>query len=1122
MTEILELQVDVVKSDKPSQNHKATAGVIVFESGEFNGLRNVAQLRKKIVKELAGRVDSKFLFLKDSSVLTPTQESSRKATTVVKPISKGASSRGQFAVSIKAAPATGMAKSMPARKQGKSHSKRENTSIVSFDGRGGVSSHAGYHTPSSPTSANGIRESGFLQRLEIFSGVFARYFFQLDNSGILYVFGPYSDSQAEPRSVSRSDATETVRLHDVYAVRPYDGALPAPQRHFCMEVCCDGGNKLVLAAPTIAEFAKWIKMFHKFGPNLPLLQYNIVHEKYKWSTEPKRKRAADSYDSSRSLTTTKIKTFKVVTFQDLHFGMQLTSSPDGTIVHSVLKNGLADSKGVSVGDFLVAVNDKSVVGMGWRSVKQEILSASCPVRITFGKQKNVKPATARPTSVSSPSAFAGKLGPYFYSMQQKVLQVGRGARLPLSQLASSEESNGLSGQDTSVKVEPITTAFLVPMRQMLTKYARPLFGGALQQSGVVDLDSDTRIVSSAASRQLTRYRGLQRNLYEAIQDSYQREEQVELLVKNLVSEARRDLDMSNPPALQTRAKRGMKNGAQLREQKMIEDFQSSIVRKDGTSRAQSVRTDVAVSSRLSVQRVTTSHLPLIERLKNVTYEDIQAAPSMCPCGTVFNRREAEIATQVEIVRHGSIQEQEAALESIFDMCASLTRLDLLMKAGLLPLLISALRSKDSILLRENAAGIMWNLSDDPTVAQAVIKAKAVPLLVDLLRYEADDKNSSDIAKEEAAGALWYLADYDSCKSGILKKDGIQVMINALMADDTTDFTKENLAGALWNLSFDPSCVDAIMRSPKSHDPIAALSKLIVKGTVVAQENAAGALMRISLARPYRENLKNCSGAIPALVQLLAFGSGLSRENACGALHNIATDDQQTQRLVVEEGAVPPLVRLLQDEFPVTTRTRAALCLRTLAQNPDNKQEISQAGSVEQLVRALQEEDVMLQIHIVEALWGLAHENEANKVFIGQSGAIPKLVSILKSGNETAKVRAAGTLGTLAENKTNSTAIVRSGALDTLVSMVSNGKRESQREAAHALSNLSIGSEYAQKTVLKKLKGGAKIGVNAEERNNIMSVQIKLNELGVIDDAEFYEVYQGEKAGLGKRSPRHRR
>jgi hypothetical protein len=1337
-----ELYVEVLEADAAGRYTSEVRGLVVFNAGELEALRTLGDLRARIGSELGDVLDFSYVFVRDSVAVANKEESSRDAMWAVKKesVHKGKKAITEYKVTVKK---LGRSKGTQAQGStpgsavlGRSPSQARGGQMTSFDldarsahsgsqvGGGG----GGQGSTSRSLSSGGegealVKDQGFMARLDIFAGAFQRFFFQLDSSKTLYAYGPCTAGQFEYefQSVSRADAADSISLADVYRIKPYDGNIPPPRAHFCLEMYTQSGAKWVLAVPTVVEFAKWVKHLHRCSSKLPSLQYNIVHDKFTWNAVPKDKSGAagggstlggsrgstlgggggngngsvvggssagggsKSGDaaSSAGRSETRIKTFKVVTFTDPQFGLQLSSCPDGTQVYSVLKDGPAGRQGVQDGDLVVSVNDKSVVGVRWRDVRMEILNASRPVRITFGKPSKRKRAAnaAANIAVSSPYAagsreggpglaggsgsraegglraevgiddsvsvnsgvaFRRRLGPYLYSFSDKVrskMRVGGGGGSSsggaagaggrsITELASSPSSagpqypvyqwdnddevpQGSSGGGGGGKQRPIAPPRspgpspgvmrgLSPQGQptaasvgaMSPRAGSP--GGKPLRAGNFSIedgdDGGAGSAQAAASRQLTRYRSTQRQLYAAIEDSFRREQEVDKLLKNMLDEAKNEAKRTGVPA-----------GVALE----LRNGEAAV------ARTRSIRDDLAVSSRVKASKVTAARASRLDhamrkaaagegpheqeqgqggarmastaagsfasfqttntaRTAN-TSRSVSSAPPAAPRNAVCamfclpfrwllqrvrgSEREKVLALISMARSGGPLEEREDALDAILDIASTSSSSGLLVEAGIIPVLMEALRSTESISLKENAAGILWNLSDDAAVAVQIVAAGAVPLLLDLLRFAADDEKSSDIAKEEAAGALWNLADAAECKQAMIKHGGVAVVVKALTdsSNETTEFTKENLAGVVWNLAFDPNCLDAIMaeslgagaaagggggggekpgsssearggsgdKSPKGEDkdkdkgPIAALARLITKGTVVAQENAAGAIMRISLARVYRDRIKRTTDAIPALVQLLAFGSVPARENACGALHNLAVNDDKVQRLIAEEGAIPPLVRLLQPQFSAQVRSRAALCLRTLAQNAENKKEISQAGSVELLVSALKDDDAWLQVHIVEALWGLAHESEENKVFIAQSGAIPRLVQILRTGNGMAKARAAGALGALAENKNNLGSIVRSGALEPLVEMLSSGQRESQREAAAALGNLTRGSPIVQQQVLKSLHGGASIGVHKQDRNDINSVRRKLVELEEIDDDDLFDYLLSEQQGGSK-------
>ncbi|GBG23902.1 Importin subunit alpha-8 [Hondaea fermentalgiana] len=641
-------------------------------------------------------------------------------------------------------------------------------------------------------------------------------------------------------------------------------------------------------------------------------------------------------------------------------------------------------------------------------------------------------------------------------------------------------------------------------------------------------ESDQSNASRAASRQLSRFKGLQSRLFSAIQTSYALEERIDEAIENLVREAENEArctgiaDEASVGTIKTRKARGL--GRVTSPPPVPPPLTPPPVPPlEGatqTSRGPSLVLHNAVSSRLQSTRYPENRVARLQRMLSPnefsdrasvdfssntfgsevveTVESsygrapIAAQPGEQPpkpCGLGLYARavshllwarnalalrldptQEKLHRLVNLARSNDAEDREDALEAILDMATSSKNVKTLVQDGIIDVLVDSLRSKESVAIRENAAGVLWNLSDDPDAAEAIVSSGAIPYLLRLLRHPADDRLSSDVAKEEAAGALWTLADLPSGRAEILLHRGVKPIVYNLSEEgDATDFTQENLMGVIWHLSFEPEAVVEIMKRRKRIVIVAEMARLITHGTSVAQENAAGALMHISYAPQYRPLIKSCAEAIPALVQLLAFGSILSRENACGALNNLALGDEATQQLIADEGAIPPLVRLLQPHFSPAVRVRVALCLRNLAQNRDVKDEIIEAGATDALIRALKERDALVQIHSTEALWALAHESDANKVAIGNSEALPRLVRLLRNSNETARARAAGALGSLTEVSENLPRIGHSGALEPLIEMLREGDPTSRREAAAALGNLTMGPHDVQRKVVNSLK-----------------------------------------------------
>jgi len=968
----------------------------------------------------------------------------------------------------------------------------------------------GFNVVSSSRSRRS-RLQGFFFRLNIFGGEFERFFFRkTESEDVLFIFGPCSPATIEVAFANKSqrDAKGRISLAEIEHVKPYSGAVLAPPSCYALELHATEGEPWVVAFESTALFFNLVQAIGKASGYMDDCTYLLQPEKRAWTVSG----SSDNFSSALSTLSgstqasrsswrnsiedgiVRIEFLKEVTFREDQLGLVLGPNPEAAVVLSVTKGGAGAREGVEPGMLVVAMNNMNAVGMSWDELQARLLEAEKPLKITFAKRSHL-------SALSPSDALRRRKGPYGNirtSYEEPRERPDSGSAIALQKIL-------LNGEEGFPRSRP-----LPPDPGLRSgKWKRSV----KSSNSVSSLDDEVqRTASRAASKQLARYKSAQSRLMKAILASEEREVEVEELVRKIVADAKDGESGS------VKASTGRRVLKRIQTGKSSQTSSSNVSASKFNLGPRSIRDEVAVSSRLDIDRVNRSFASKGSSLQinrharyrsSVSTQEIiffatAPANSCCRfCGGLSSKSSQQekaflFMQKDRILKGDTTSVKDLAFDELLDFANRCDAFELFVRTGLLPIIVNALQDrKNPLSIRENAAGLIWNLSDDLNIMEMVIAEGAVPALLELLHAHVDNIETSDIAKEEAAGALWNLSDSMACKLEILRHNGVDIILEQIEEDaDVTDFTKENLSGILWNLSFQPACVDAIMQSKAAVEPLQALARLIIRGTIISQENAAGALTQIALRRRYRDRFEAAPDAIPALVQLLAFGTEVSRENACGALHNISFGDDRVQRLIAVEGAIPPLIRLLQHSFPVTLRSRAALCLRTLAQNAENKKEIADTGATEHLIAALRENDSLLQIYVVEALWGLAHDSEANRVFIADAGAIPKIVAILKSGSSKARTRAAGILGTLAESPGNRDIIAKSGALEPLVRMLSGSDRDSKREAAATLSNLSLGPEKTLAKLLKTLKSGAKLGSDA---NDVQSIRAKLLEIEVGDD-----------------------
>ena len=100
-----------------------------------------------------------------------------------------------------------------------------------------------------------------------------------------------------------------------------------------------------------------------------------------------------------------------------------------------------------------------------------------------------------------------------------------------------------------------------------------------------------------------------------------------------------------------------------------------------------------------------------------------------------------------------------------------------------------------------------------------------------------------------------------------------------------------------------------------------LVALLSKGSASVQEEAAGALMNLTLKQPSVQAEVAKGGAIPLLVEMLAEKEG-QMEEVAGALTNLADTNEDNQVEIGKAGAIAPLVKLCGASTPQSCQEEA--------------------------------------------------------------------------------------------------------------------------------------------------------------------------------------------------------
>lgn len=386
-------------------------------------------------------------------------------------------------------------------------------------------------------------------------------------------------------------------------------------------------------------------------------------------------------------------------------------------------------------------------------------------------------------------------------------------------------------------------------------------------------------------------------------------------------------------------------------------------------------------------------------------------------------------------------------------------------------LIELVRSGD-LHSKEFASAILGNLCHESPVHQdALAGAGAIKPLVDALSLEAIG------VSQEAAYALWNLmVGHEENSNKVVACGAVPKLAQLLKS--TSDIAQENAAGALMHVTMSQAARTAVVQA----DIIPRLCELLSPGCEpeVATQ-AAGALLNLASECPeYGQKIVK-TGAVGSLIHQLKNGPDLAKEYSAGALMNLTRGDVEVAEKAAKEGAIPVLAAVLSKP---SGHSEALGALANLASSSKERQiEIYKAQVTRKSVALLSDLDVDTRRSAAALIMNLAPHTKIKERIV-EAGAIKQLASVLKDTDSAVKERAAGALANLFNDHPGNVHAGFEQAPDLIPSLVviledADLTDDARRQAAHALAMLAaedgpceaVWSAGAGKPLLKLLEQG---------------------------------------------------
>lgn len=348
--------------------------------------------------------------------------------------------------------------------------------------------------------------------------------------------------------------------------------------------------------------------------------------------------------------------------------------------------------------------------------------------------------------------------------------------------------------------------------------------------------------------------------------------------------------------------------------------------------------------------------------------------------------------------------------------------------------------------KELAAAILGNLChESPPNQDKIARAGCLKPLVDLL--------SADVGPaQEAAYAIWNLTVGHEQNSLQAVGCGVVPKLTELLKS-TSDIAQENAAGALMHVTMSEDARRSVLQA----DAIPRLCELLTPShEPEVSSQAAGALLNLASDCPECAKIMVKMGAIKSLVHLVKEGPDLAKEYAAGALMNLIRGDMDVAEKAAKEGAIPLLASLLTKP---SGHSEALGALANLASGSSERQiAIYKAQITRKSVAALSDEDTDVRRSAAALIMNLAPHMKIKERIV-EAGSMKPLSACLKDSDEAVKERAAGALANLFNDHSGNVHAGFAQAPDmipSLISMIQDRRHsdDAKRQAAHALAMLA--------------------------------------------------------------------
>ncbi|KAJ8546655.1 hypothetical protein ON010_g11580 [Phytophthora cinnamomi] len=448
---------------------------------------------------------------------------------------------------------------------------------------------------------------------------------------------------------------------------------------------------------------------------------------------------------------------------------------------------------------------------------------------------------------------------------------------------------------------------------------------------------------------------------------------------------------------------------------------------------------------------------------------------------------------LHIIRVGSVNDQEQALMTLYQICFAEYRRKLVYNANGISRLVEIARHGRTYFLRVCALGILsWADIDLKFPSQDLESLRELVGATTPDECHTIASNVQDISNQSKTKAIMYCACVtDGENLRMLQDAGVVAPLIALLGSD------DNLlvVCALGRLAADIESCKTMARN----GTIDSLLNALRIGTLTEKEHSAWALSRLTVSTDCCKLIVE-KGGIPLLVPLLHANFAAARFHGACVLGSLALISKENRSAIITHGAVTSFVELLQSEN-AKLKTRAACTLANLTVDNTNRDLLVRAEAITAFVALLQSGPdyfkgqatralanlALDECHIdaitragtiplvvdllrspsraigeaVRALANLSFRPESRSVIV-DAGAIEPLLGLLQLRTDDMKEVATRTLANLALDANSRSAIASAGAIDLFVRQLDGGPAKFQ--SARALANLAVGEEYHKEII----------------------------------------------------------